>query len=460
MTPVLVEWLVKGRRSVAEVDPEGRIMRRYRAALEATVGRPVLAVIGVVGLVVVGGLAFVSAGSGFIPKVDEGGFILDYIAPPGMSLTETDRLMRQIEGVIRATPDVDTYSRRTGDQLGGGLTEPNTGDVFIRLKRKGRRPIEEVMNEVRGKVEETVPGVEIETAQLMEDLIGDLTAVPQPVEVKLYSDDAALLQKTGPQIAELIGKVRGVAEVKSGVVIAGDGLQIDVDPVRSELEGIDAGEVSKALEGLLSGNVATQIQTGTTLADVRVWTPPDTRARVEQLGGLLLKSPDGHLFPLSRVADLHMVTGQAEIRRENMRRMDAVTARVTGRDTGSAARDVQRAVARAGVLPAGVSFEMGGLYAEQQAAFRGMALVFAAAVAAVFVLLLIVYESFRTALTILLMPLAAASAVGIGLWLTGVELNIMALMGATMILGIATEVAIFYFTEYEALLAEGMARRA
>jgi CzcA family heavy metal efflux pump len=457
MTPVLVEWLVKGRRSVAEVDPEGRIMRRYRAALEATVGRPVLAVIGVVGLVVVGGLAFVSAGSGFIPKVDEGGFILDYIAPPGMSLTETDRLMRQIEGVIRATPDVDTYSRRTGDQLGGGLTEPNTGDVFIRLKRKGRRPIEEVMNEVRGKVEETVPGVEIETAQLMEDLIGDLTAVPQPVEVKLYSDDAALLQKTGPQIAELIGKVRGVAEVKSGVVIAGDGLQIDVDPVRSELEGIDAGEVSKALEGLLSGNVATQIQTGTTLADVRVWTPPDTRARVEQLGGLLLKSPDGHLFPLSRVADLHMVTGQAEIRRENMRRMDAVTARVTGRDTGSAARDVQRAVARAGVLPAGVSFEMGGLYAEQQAAFRGMALVFAAAVAAVFVLLLIVYESFRTALTILLMPLAAASAVGIGLWLTGVELNIMALMGATMILGIATEVAIFYFTEYEALLAEGMA---
>jgi len=457
LVPVLVELLIKGRHTVAEVNPDGRIMRGYRRRLETTVRRPILAVIGVAVLAAVGGLAFATVGSGFIPKVDEGGFILDYIAPPGMSLTETDRLMRQIEGIIRATPDVDTYSRRTGVQLGGGLTEPNTGDYFIRLKTKGRRPIEEVMTEVADKVQSSVPGVEIETAQLMEDLIGDLTAVPQPIEVKLYSDDAALLQKTAPEIADVIGKVRGVTEVKSGVVIAGDGLQIDIDPVRSELEGIDAGEASKQMESLLTGNVATQIQTGANLADVRVWIPPQARARVDQIGGLMLKSPqDNHLFPLSRIADIHVVTGQAEIARENLRRMDAVTARVTGRDTGSAAKDVQQAVAKAGVLPAGVSFEMGGLFAEQQSAFRGLALVFAAAVAAVFVLLLIVYESFRTAFTILLMPLAAASAVAIGLWLTGVELNIMALMGTTMILGITTEVAIFYFTEYEALIAEGM----
>jgi multidrug efflux pump subunit AcrB len=374
-----------------------------------------------------------------------------------MSLTETDRLMRQIEGIVRATPDVDTYSRRTGAQLGGGLTEPNTGDFFIRLKPSGRRPIEEVMTEVRDKVQATVPGVEIETLQLMEDLIGDLTAVPQPIEVKLYSDNVALLQRTGPQVAELIGKVRGVTEVKTGVVIAGDGLQIQVDPALSELEGIDAGEASKQLEGLLSGNVATQIQSGASLADVRVWTPPAVRARTDQVAALMLKSPaDGHLFPLSRIATVRVVTGQAEIARENMRRMDAVTARVEGRDTGSAAKEVQAVVAKPGFLPAGVTFEMGGLFAEQQSAFRGMALVFAAAVAAVFVLLLVIYESFRIAFTILLMPLAAASAVAIGLWLTQVELNIMALMGTTMILGIATEVAIFYFTEYEALLEEGM----
>ncbi|HEX3699828.1 MAG TPA: efflux RND transporter permease subunit [Phenylobacterium sp.] len=457
LVPMLVEQMVSRRSHVAELDPNGRILSRYRSSLETTVARPWLAVVGVGVVAALGVASYLGVGSGFIPKIDEGGFILDYVAPPGMSLTETDRLMRQIEAVIRATPDVDTYSRRTGDQLGGGLTEPNTGDFFVRLKTHGRRPIEAVMDEVRTKVQSSVPGVDIETAQLMEDLIGDLTAVPQPIEVKLYSDDSALLEKTAPIVADAIGKVRGVTEIKSGVVIAGDGLEIDVDPVRAELEGIDAGEASKQIEAMLSGNVATQIQSGPYLADVRVWTPAAVRQRIGQLGSLMLKSPDGgHLFPVSRIATLKVVSGQAEINREDMRRMDAVTARVEGRDTGSAAKQVQAIVGKPGFLPAGMTFEMGGLYAEQQAAFRGMALVFAAAVAAVFVLLLLIYESFRIAFSILLMPLAAASAVAIGLWLTGVELNIMALMGATMILGIATEVAIFYFTEYEALLAEGV----
>jgi CzcA family heavy metal efflux pump len=461
LVPVMVEQLARRRARIAEVDPKGPMLSRYRRALDASVGRPLLALGGVVAIAALGVVCFLNVGTGFMPKIDEGGFILDYVAPPGMSLTETDRLMRQIETIIRATPDVDTYSRRTGTQLGGGLTEPNTGDFFIRLKSKGRRPIEQVMDDVATKVQANVPGVEIETAQLMEDLIGDLTAVPQPIEVKLYSDDTALLQTTSAKVKAAIETVRGVTEAKSGVVIAGDGVDIQIDPLCAELEGIDAGEASKQIGDLLSGSVATQIQSGANLVNVRVWTPDQARARVGQIGGLMLKSPgDGHLFPIARIATLKIVTGQAEIARENMRRMDAVTARVTGRDTGSAAKAVERVIGKPGFLPAGVSYEMGGLYAEQQTAFRGMALVFAAAVAAVFVLLLLIYENFRIACAILIMPLAAASAVAIGLWLTHVELNIMALMGMTMILGITTEVAIFYFTEYEALLAEGVAPEA
>ncbi|MBV9509187.1 MAG: efflux RND transporter permease subunit [Caulobacteraceae bacterium] len=456
LTPVLVERLSRRRRRWAELDEKGPLLSRYRRLLGGAVARPTLVLAVVAGLAVVGVVCLLNVGSGFIPRIDEGGFILDYVAPPGMSLTETDRLMRQIEAIVRATPDVDTYSRRTGAQLGGGLTEPNTGDFFIRLKRSGRRPIEAVMEEVAAKVQASVPGVDIETAQLMEDLIGDLTAVPEPIEVKLYSDDAALLRKTAPQVKAAIEKIRGVAEAKSGVVIAGDGLDVEVDPARAALEGIDAGEAGRQIQNQLSGVVAGQVQTGGRLIDMRVWTPPQARARADQVGGLMLKSPaDGRLFPISRIADVRLLTGQAEIDRENLRRMDAVTARVVGRDMGSAAAEVRRVVARPGFLPAGVSFEMGGLYAEEQAAFRGMALVFAGAAAALFLLLLAIYENFRIAFSILLMPLAAASAVAIGLWLTGVELNIMALMGMTMILGITTEVAIFYFTEYRTLLAAG-----
>ena len=456
VVPLLVEQLVRGRGGVARLEPSGRWLTAYRQLLQRSVARPLFALGAVAVLAAAGVICLVSVGSGFIPKIDEGGFILDYVAPPGMSLTETDRLLRQVEAIVRATPDIDTYSRRTGTQIGGGLTEPNTGDFFIRLKPTGRRPIEQVMDEVAGKVQGAVPGLEIETAQLMEDLIGDLTAVPQPIEVKLYSDNTALLEQTAPRVKDAIEKVRGVIEDKSGVVIAGDGLHIQVDPIRAQLEGIGAGEAARQIGDQLSGNVATQVQSGPSLVNVRVWTPASARDRVEQIGGLMLKSPaDGHLFPISRIATLNIVTGQAEIARENMRRMDAVTARVVGRDSGSTAQEVQRVVASPGLLPAGVTFEMGGLYAEQQAAFRALALVFAAAVAAVFVLLLVIYESFRIALAILIMPLTAAAAVAIGLWLTSSELNIMALMGATMILGITTEVAIFYFTEYEVLLDEG-----
>ncbi len=454
LVPVVVERLIAGRTHVAEVDPNGRMMSRYRRALEATVSHGWLALAAVLALMVLGGIGFMKVGSGFMPHMDEGGFILDYVAPPGMSLDETDRLMRQVEAIVRATPDVLTYSRRTGVQLGGGLTEPNTGDFFIRLKAKGRRPIEKVMSEVAAKVQANVPGVEIETAQLMEDLIGDLTAVPQPIEVKLFGENQDLLHATGQKVADLIAKVKGVTEIKSGLVIAGDGLDIRIDPARAALEGIAPADAGKQITDLLSGNIATQVQSGPYLVGVRIWTPDASRSRVEQVGGLLLKSVDGHQFPLSRIASVQIQTGEAEVARENLRRMDAVTARVDGRDTGSAAKEVQRTVARAG-LPAGVTFEMGGLYAEQQSAFRGMAMVFAAAVAAMFVLLLFIYERFRIAIAILMAPLAAATAVAIGLWLTHVELNIMALMGMTMIVGIATEVAIFYFTEYEALISEG-----
>ena len=456
VVPVIVERFVAGRARVAQLDPNGWFMSRYRRALEAAVGRRWFTLLAVVALMGLGGFAFTRVGTGFMPHMDEGGFIFDYVAPPGMSLSETDRLLRQVEAIIRSTPDVQTYSRRTGTQLGGGLTEPNTGDFFIRLNSKNRRPIQTVMDELAGRVQATVPGLQVETAQLMEDLIGDLTAVPQPIEVKLYGDNQDTLHAAGKHVADEIAKVKGVAEIKDGVVIAGDGLEVKIDPDKAAIEGIDPAEAGKQVNELLSGNVATQVQSGAYLVGVRAWISPPAREHVEQIGALTLKATDGHLFPISRIATVQLQSGQAEVQRENLRRMDAVTARVDGRPSGSAAKDVQNLVAKSG-LPAGVSFEMGGLYAEQTAAFRGMAMVFAAAVAAVFVLLLFVYESFRVALAILMAPLAAATAVAIGLWITHVELNIMALMGMTMIVGIATEVAIFYFTEFESLIGEGVA---
>ncbi len=454
VTPILMERLYAKANPKPHV--EGKLGRRYRDLLTRAVGAPLIAVLVIVPLALGGVLAFSTLPSGFMPKMDEGGFILDYVTPPGTSLTESDRLVRQIEGVIRATPEVVTYSRRTGSQLGGGLTEPNTGDIFIRLKSGPRRDIETVMEDVRGRIQVQVPGVGVGTAQLMEDLIGDLTAVPQPIEVKLYGDDEAQLQATAKLVAAKLPTVRGLTEIKDGVVVAGDALDVRIDRARAALEGIDPAEASKQVTALLSGVVSTQVQSGPLLTDVRVWSPRITRSRISDIEAAPLKTADGHIVPLSRIADIEILPGQAEVSREGGRRMIAVTGRVEGRDMGSAAKETDKLVGGSNLLPAGVTYAMGGLYAEQQSAFRGMALVFAAALAIVTVLLLLLYENFRIVGTIIVMPLLAACAVAIGLWLTGIELNIMALMGLTMVIGIVTEVAIFYFTEFDTLIAEGM----
>jgi CzcA family heavy metal efflux pump len=426
--------------------------RRYAALLGRLLAHPALVLLLVAPLLVVGWIAFRAVGSGFMPAMDEGGFILDYRSAPGTALTETDRLLRQVEAIVAATPDVETYSRRTGAGLAGGLSEANQGDFFIRLKSGKRRPVAVVMEDVRARVEAEVPGLSVEMAQLMEDLIGDLTAVPQPVEIKLFTPNPAQLPSLARAVAGKIGSVPGIVSVRNGINPAGDALIVHVGRIKTAVEGMDPSAVTVALSDSLTGNVTTQIPQGVKMVGVRVWIPPALRTTDTDVNHLSMRAPDGHLFPLRRVASVEAVAGQPQISRENLRQMMAVTARITGRDMGSTVTDVKRALGQPGVVPSGVTYQLGGLYQQQQIAFRGLMIVFVSAAALVFVLLLFLYESFRLALSILVTALLAVSAVFIGLWLTKIDLNISAIMGMTMIIGIVTEVAIFYFSEQQDLV--------
>src|SRR5438046_6476596 len=307
------------------------------------------------------------------------------------------------------------------------------------------------MNDVRDEIEKHIPGLQVELLQLMEDLIGDLTSVPQPVEIKLYSYDDQLLRTLAPRVADTISKVRGVVEVKNGIVPAGDALNIQVDRVKVALEGMDPEAVTKALNDFLTGNVTTHIQQGPKLIGVRVWIPRDAREIMRNIGDLLLRAPDGHLFPLKRVATLTPLSGQPEIMRDDLKRMVAVTARISGRDLGSTVRDVKRALAHANVIPNNILYRFGGLYEQQQIAFRGLTLILFAAIVLVFLLLLFLYESFRVAGAMLLIPIFAVAGVYLGLWLTRTDFNITSRMGMTMIVGIVTEIAIFYYSEFRDL---------
>ncbi len=454
--PLLAERFMD-RRHLVEHPPSRfttRMMEAYHRVLGRWLKRPLLVLLLVVPLVVIGGFAYTRVGTGFMPKIDEGGFILDYLSKPGTSLTETNRLLNQVETIIRANPYVDTYSRRTGLQLGGGLTEANQGDFFIRLKNSSRPSTEEVMAQIRTKVEHNVPGLDIELSQLMEDLIGDLVAVPQPIEIQLYSDNVKQLDATATRVAGAIGKIKGVVGVRNGINPAGDALTVQVDSVKAALQGLDPVSVTRQVAAAVDGTVVAQLPEVSKVVGVRVRFPENSHRRLEQVADMPIRAADGHLLPLSQVATLHEVQGQPEITRDNLKRMVAVTGRISGRSLGSTIADVKQVLAKQGMLPKGMFYQLGGLYHQQQKAFRGLTIVMLAAIALVFTLLLFLYESFRVAMTIMAMPLLALPAVFAGLWITGIELNISSMMGMTMIVGIVTEVAIFYFSELQEAEAE------
>ena len=454
--PLLADYFLNEKDANREED--GPLTRRfhrfYETVMKSVLARPALALLMIVPLIAAGWFSYKHLGSGFMPKMDEGGFILDYRSFPGTSLKETDRLLRQVGRILQQTPDVQTYSRRTGFSLGGTFTEANEGDFFVRLKPFPRRSIETVMDDIRTRIEQSVPGLQIEMALLMEDLIGDLTAVPQPIEIKIFSDDGGLLRRLGPKVAEAIQKISGVVDVNDGIVLAGDALDIRVNRDKASLEGVTPEEITGTLSDFLTGAVTTRIQQGPKMVGVRVRIPADIRSRISDIRDLRLRAPDGHLFPLKRIATIKAVIGQPQITRDDLKRMIAVTGRISGRDLGSVIRDVKAVLNTPGLIPKGVYYTLGGLYEQQRIAFAGLITVFVSAVVLVFLLLLFLYERFHVAILILINTLLALAAVFIGLYITGTEINISSMMGMTMIVGIVTEVAIFYVSEYLSLPAE------
>jgi multidrug efflux pump subunit AcrB len=461
VVPVLALHLVKfDRRHDPKVGDTGWLARGHIRLLDILFAQPWLFCFVLVPLLAAGWFGYGAVPTGFMPAVDEGGFILDYYTPPGTSLTETSREVAQIDAMLGAIPEVATFSRRLGTGLGGDLGESYHGDYFVRLKPDHLRSTPTVMAVVLAQVQAEVPGVQIELAQLMEDLIGDLTAVPQPIEVKLYASATAALIPQAEKIAAAISKIDGVAEVKSGVKLAGDALDLQIDPIRAAIEGVTPDDVARGVGIALTGVIATQLPQTTKTTGVRIRLPDALKLRQAAVAELPLRSADGHVFPLRRVAALAPVTGQPEISRDNLQPMIAVTARIEGRGMGATVGDVQRALAQPNMLDPGVRYEMGGLYQQQQIAFAGLTRVFVAALIAEFILLLFLYERLWLPVIMIGCSLLSTTAVFSALWLTGVDLNITALMGMTMIIGIGTEMAIFYVSEFTVLAREMEPRRA
>lgn len=431
------------------------IIRRYEWVLAHALSNRWM-VIAVCAVVLVGSyLLYRNLGSDFLPAFDEGAFVLDYTAPPGTSLAETDRMLQHIEQMLKEEPDVESYSRRTGLELGLFITEPNTGDFLAKLKPGHKRTTEEVTADLRKKIESSEPALQIEFVGILSDLIGDLTSSPAPIEIRLFSEDTAALDHTATLVEESIQKVPGVVDTFNGVVISGPAITFKIDPQLAARFGVTATDVANTVTTAMTGDAASSILQQGRLITVRVLLPPSARQSLDTLKGLLVRSATGAQFRLDQVAQVEYDKGQTEIQRDGLRQSVAVTARLSGSDLGSAISAIKVQLAKDVKLPAGMTLEYGGLYQEQQASFRELLQALILAIVLVFITLLIEFRSFAHPISIVTGAVLALGGVLAGLFITGSTLNIVSLMGMIMVVGIVAKNGILMLDAVEDHLAAG-----
>jgi multidrug efflux pump subunit AcrB len=457
-TPAL-EIALEGMRR--PVRPEGRVFsalrNAYLAAVRPFVRAPVLAIILALLAVGISYALYSALGTDYLPALDEGAFILDYSTPPQSTLDDTLAMLAKIEAILKATPEVAAFSVRTGTQLGFFLTESNTGDISVRLKANRTRDIDVIIDDVRAKILGSVPGVRIEFAQVIQDLIGDLSGTPEPVEVKIFGADEGAMADTARRVADELRKISGVVDVFDGIVLSNPEQAILVDEIAAERYGITAADVHATLRSVIEGTVATQVRVGDRLYAVRVRYPDNFHNDLSSLSEVMLKTPSNGRVPLSLVTTLKYLGQRAEIDRERLRPVLHVTARLSGNlDLGSAIAQAQSRLGHI-ILPAGVSLEFGGLYAEQQKSFAQLAMVLLAG--AVVIFLILVWEFGRLAPSVACLIAATASIAGslAALWATGITLNLSSFMGIIMVAGITAKNGILLLDHAENNITAGFA---
>ena len=462
-TPVLARRFVKFKprkdgspESEEESGPIlNAIIRRYEWVLGHALNRKILVVLAMLAVLGFSGWMYRKLGSEFLPAFDEGAFVLDYFAPPGASLVETDRLLQHVEKLLKETPEVESYSRRTGLELGFLITEPNSGDFLIKLKPNRKRATEEITKELREQIESSQPALRVEFVGILGDLIGDLVSSPEPVEIRLFSEDTPALERKATEVTEAIEKVHGVVDTFNGVTVSGPAITFKVDPKRAAQFGVTATDIANTVTTAMTGDPASSILQLGHLITVRVVMAGASRQSLETLRGLYIRSASGANFRLDQVAEVEYDEGQTEIGRDGLRQSLSVTARLEGVDLGTAINQIKAKLAQDVKLPPGMTLEYGGLYQEQQASFRELALALILAISLVFIVLLIEFRTLAAPLAIVTGAALALGGVLLALLITKSTLNIVSLMGMIMVVGIVAKNGILMLDAVEDHLEAG-----
>ena len=425
----------------------GRIVGFYTRAMQAIVKRPWMLAGSSVGIIILSYVCYSLVGTDFLPEMDEGGFILDYYTPPGSSLAESNRILLHIEDILHSTPEVENTSRRTGMQLGlAAVTEANNGDFTVKLKKDRKRGIDDVIEDVRSEIKHTEPAADIEFVQLLQDMIGDLTSQPEPIVIRLFSQDGKLLNDTAPRVADAIGKIqigksRPVVDVLDGVenTISGPAVTFQVNPTVAARAGFTLEEVAVDASAVLEGEpAATPVVLNDRAYTIRVRFPDENRSSLDRMTNTLLTSASGHTATLGSLATVTSDPGETEIRRENLQRLVQVTARLEGVDMGTGVAAVQKAV-RDMHLPSSIRIQYGGLYEEDRKSSRDLTMVLLLALLLLFAVLLFEFRTFSAPTAILTSALLSTFGGFLALLLTSTTFNVASRMGMIMVIGIVAK---------------------
>jgi CzcA family heavy metal efflux pump len=409
---------------------------------------PVISFVFIAGLIASIFLIIPVIETGFLPEMDEGSIVLDYWTPPGTSLDETDHILQEVEKIIVKIPEYESYSRRTGTEMGLFITEPNRGDYLIQLKKDRTRSTEEVIDDIRKRVEATQPALRIEFGQVIGDMLGDLMASVEPIEIKVFGDNQTKLKELSVQIAAEVSKVEGTADVFDGITIAGP--TIDIKPNVQKLAQYNLtptlfqSQLETQLQGVVVGNILEKEQR----TDIRMIYADSKSNDVRKMKLQPIFLPDGQLKPITDFADITVSEGVAEINRENLQSVGIVTARLNGRDLGSVMKDIQNRIKSNVSLPQGYYVSYGGAFEEQKKSFDELLLILITSSLLVFTLMLFLFRDLKAALIILFIAVLGTAGSLIGLFITGTPLNVGSYTGLIMIVGIIGENAIFTFQQF------------
>ncbi|HEX2866082.1 MAG TPA: efflux RND transporter permease subunit [Ignavibacteriales bacterium] len=423
---------------------------KQRMWVEYFIKRPLIAGAFSVLLIVVTVTILPKLPSGFLPEMDEGSLVLDFDTPPGTSLEESDRMLRKVDDILKHEPDIESFSRRLGTQMGFFITEPSRGDYLIQLKKDRKKSTMDVADVIRGQIESTLPALKVDFGQVIGDMLGDLMSSTQPIEVKIYGDNQEVLKNLAVKAAGIIEKVPGTADVFNGITIAGPEMIVEPDIPKLAQFNMSPADLQYEVQNMIEGSVAGNILESNKLTDIRIFESQGKPLSINALAGEPVFLPNGTSKPLSEFAKVKLLKGVAEIERENLKPMIAVTGRLNNRDLGSTLKEIQQKISSGLSLPAGYNIEYGGAYAEQQKAFNELLMILVTSCFLVFVVILFLFRNIKVSLLIIAIAALGTSGSILALFLTGTPLNVGSYTGMIMIVGIIGENSIFTYLQYKA----------